>query len=70
MSSGGADSGRDVGGRLGLMYADTTERSTLPPGFTLVPVSTLVSSAPIRASTLRRKGGTREQLLLKEWLLW
>lgn len=69
MSSGGADNGRDVCGRLDFMYADTTVRSTLLPGFTLLPVSTSVSSAPIRASTLSRKGGMREELLLREWLL-
>lgn len=69
MSSGGADNGRDVCGRLDFMYADTTVRSTLLPGFTLLPVSTSVSSAPIIASTLSRKGGMREELLLREWLL-
>lgn len=67
-SSGGADNGR-VCGRLDLMYADTTVRSTVLLGFTLFPVSTSVSSAPIRASKLRRKGGMREELLLREWLL-
>lgn len=50
------------------MYADTTERSAQLPRFTLTPVSTSVSSAPTRASTLRRNGGTREGLLLREWL--
>lgn len=69
MSSGGADKGREVCGRLDLMYADTTVRSTLLPGFTLSPVSTSVSSAPTRASTLSRKGGTSEALRLREWLL-
>lgn len=69
-SSGGADNGRDVCSRLDFRYADTTERSTPLPGFTLFPVSTSVSSAPIRASTLRRNGGTRELLLCREWLLW
>lgn len=70
MSSGGADNGREICDRLGLMYADTTVRSTLLPGLTLFPVSTSVSSAPTRASTLRRKGGMREERLLREWLLW
>lgn len=69
-SSGGADNGRDSCGRLDFMYADTTERSTLLPGLTLSPVSTSVSSAPIRASTLSRKGGTKDEPLLREWLLW
>lgn len=67
MSSGGADSGRGVSGRLDLMYADTTERSTLL--VTLSPVSTSVSSAPIRVSTFSRSGCVREGLLLKEQLL-
>lgn len=70
MSSGGADNGRDVCSRLDFRYADTTERSTPLPGFTLSPVSTSVSSAPINASTLSRNGGTRELLLWREWLLW
>lgn len=69
MSSGGADNGREVCGRLDLTYADTTVRSTLLPGSTLFPVSTSVSSAPIRVSTLTRKGGMREELLFREWLL-
>lgn len=69
ISSDGADKCRYVCGRLDFMYADTTDRSTLLPGFTLSPVSTSVSSAPIRASTLSRKGGMREGLLWREWLL-
>lgn len=64
MSSGGADDGRPD-----LRYAETTERSTLSSGLTLFPVSTSVSSAPMRASTLRRKGGMREEVRLKDWLL-
>ena len=70
MSSGGADDGLQVCGRLDLMYADTTVKSTLLPAFTWSPVSTSVSSAPIRASTLSRKGGMREDLRFREWLLW
>lgn len=69
MSSGGADNGRQVSGRLVWMYADTTERSTLLAGVTLFPVSTSVSSAPTRASTLSRKGGMREERLFRDWLL-
>lgn len=69
MSSGGADSGRGLSGKLDLMYADTTDRSTLLPGFTVSPVSTSVSSAPIRVSTFSRNGCTREGLLLREQLL-
>lgn len=69
-SRGGAERGRGgVGLRL-LEYADTTDRSTMLPASTFIPVSTSVSSAPIRASTLRRKGGTREELREWEWLLW
>lgn len=64
VSSGGADDGRPD-----LRYAETTERSMSASGLTLFPVSTSVSSAPMRASTLRRKGGMREEVRLKDWLL-
>ena len=64
-SSDGANKGQGVRGRLDVMYADTTDRSTLLS--TLLPVSTSVSSAPTRASTLSRKGGTREEVRESEW---
>ena len=63
MSSVGDNEGPGVRGRLDLMYADTTVRSTL------LPVSTSVSSAPTRVSTLSRKGGRREDVREREWLL-
>lgn len=75
LSSDGADNGREVRGRLGLMYADTTEMSTPRPESTLFsvstlsPVSTSVSSAPISASRFSRKGGIREELRVREQLL-
>lgn len=63
LSSGGADDGLLVCVVLGWTYADTTDRSTVLPMFTLSPVSTSVSSAPIRESTFILNCGRRVELL-------